>query len=130
VGKVLILANLAQDNIHLRVNGFQTLLSENFPGLQVMQVVNPNKINGQEFSAIMQECIRDISGACTCYGADTQSTILLVNSLLSHNIQPRYILVSHDLTDKLAQAVKGGDDHYQCNPGSVRPGLRSCDPSA
>ena len=107
-GKVILIGAFNQDNLVLRKNGFQTQLIENFPGLNIIHVIDTTLLNQEEVQTTFKSLITQHHDLVGCYAVEIESLQLITKIINENKWEGKFKLLSHDLTADIANHVENG----------------------
>jgi len=106
--KVLLASALHQDNLKLRINGFNTSLSTNFPGTRVVHVIDTSGLNEEQIMAEIQSVLDKNPDLAGFYGTDIESFMPMVNYIKKNRLQGKFKFICHDLSEDIARLIQEG----------------------
>jgi methyl-accepting chemotaxis protein len=106
--KVLMASALHQDNLKLRINGFNATLSSKYPGIRVLHVIDTSGLSDQQIQAEIQAIIEKNPDLTGFYGTDIESFMPMVNYIKKNSLQGKYKFICHDLSDDIARLIQEG----------------------
>jgi methyl-accepting chemotaxis protein len=106
--KILLSSALHQDNLKLRINGFNSSLSANFPGARVVRILDTSGLNEEQIIAEIQSVLNEFPDLSGYYGTDIESFLPMVNYIKKNRLQGKFKFVCHDLSDEIARLIQDG----------------------
>jgi len=106
--KILVSSALHQDNLKLRINGFNTTLSANYPKARVVHILDSSGLTEEQIVAEIQSVLKENPDLAGFYGTDIESFMPMVNYVRKNRLQGKFKIVSHDLSDDIARLIKDG----------------------
>jgi methyl-accepting chemotaxis protein len=108
-GKIIITGPFVQDNLVLRKNGFLNTITEKYPGLEILQVVDRGAMSDAEFSAELTNLITKNNDLAGCYAAELESLMVLLEVLRKTGKLKAIKTISHDLTESIAAGINSAE---------------------
>jgi methyl-accepting chemotaxis protein len=108
-GKIIITGPFIQDNLVLRKNGFLNTITEKYPGLDVLQVVDRGAMSDEEFSSVLTNVITKNNDLAGCYAAELDSLMVLLEVLRKTGKLKVIKTISHDLTESIAAGINSAE---------------------
>ncbi len=106
--KILLSSALHQDNLKLRINGFNTSLATNFPGVKVVRILDSSGLNEDQIIAEIQSVMEQHPDLAGFYGTDIESFMPMVKYIKNKKLQGKIKVVTHDLSDEIARQIQDG----------------------
>lgn len=108
-GGVVIFGRFSLDNIKLRISGFESVLSERFPGLEIIQRVNTTGLDENGIINTIQDCLSQNKNITGIYATDD----LVARAFIKGKDQFgdflfKVTIVSHDMNDVIYEGVRLG----------------------
>ncbi|MHC1781467.1 MAG: methyl-accepting chemotaxis protein [Anaerolineaceae bacterium] len=108
-GKIIITGPFIQDNLVLRKNGFLNTITEKYPGLEVLQVVDRGAMGEEEFNTELTNLIKSNNDLVGCYAAELESLMVLLEVLRKTGKLKTIKTISHDLTENIAAGINSAE---------------------
>lgn len=106
--KVMVSSALHQDNLKLRINGFTTSLTTNFPGARIVYILDSSGKDENQIIAEIQSVIDQHPDLAGFYGTDIESFMPMVHYVKKSRMEGKIKIVSHDLSDEIARLIQDG----------------------
>jgi methyl-accepting chemotaxis protein len=106
--KVLLASALHQDNLKLRINGFNNALATNYPGTRVVHTIDTSGLSEEAIQAEIHSVLEKNPDLAGFYGTDIESFMPMVNYIKKNRLQGKFKFICHDLSDDIARLIQEG----------------------
>lgn len=106
--KILLSSALHQDNLKLRINGFNTYLSANFAGTRVVRIIDSSGLTEEQIVSEIEAVLKEHPDLTGFYGTDIESFMPMVNYMKNNRLNGKIKVVTHDLSDEIARLIQDG----------------------
>lgn len=106
-GHVAVINGLQGQGIEIRKSGFQAMLEEKFPGIEVIVTIDGNGDAESVYPKTIEACKRhpDLVGI---YVADGNTTSIVARALIDNGKARQIKLIGHDMVEKTMLALQDG----------------------
>ncbi len=106
--KILLSSALHQDNLKLRINGFNTFLSANYAGTRVVRIIDSSGLTEEQIISEIESVLKEHPDLSGFYGTDIESFMPMVNYMKKNRLSGKIKVVTHDLSDEIARLIQDG----------------------
>jgi methyl-accepting chemotaxis protein len=106
--KILLSSALHQDNLKLRINGFNTSLTANFPGVKVVRILDSSGLTEEQIIMEIESVMKENPDLAGFYGTDIESFMPMLHFMKKNQLQGKIKVVCHDLSDDIARLIQEG----------------------
>lgn len=106
--KLIISSALHQDNLQLRINGFQTSLAANFPDLIIVKTIDTSGKSDEQVIREFEEILKEHPDLAGCYATDIESMLPLIKIIQKNSSLKKIKIISHDLSEDIAKLINEG----------------------
>ncbi len=106
--KILLASALHQDNLKLRINGFNTSLASNSSGSRVVHIIDSSGLSEEQIVSEIEAVLKDHPDLTGFYGTDIESFMPMVNYMKKNRLTGKVKVVTHDLSEDIARLIQEG----------------------
>lgn len=106
--KIMISSALHQDNLQLRINGFQNSLATNFPEIKIVRTIDTSGKSDNQVMDEIEVTLKEYPDLAGFYATDIESMFPMIKIIRNNNMQGKIKIISHDLSEEIAKLIDEG----------------------